>query len=347
VKTDIRLSKEKVQSIDRSRSSKERSLNQLKSNLEALQSTKEGFEAELHQDLLSSLSVTDQKEVDILTDQIRSLTKENKETFTRRMQKEAEKNKLENTLNNNLIRRRDELTQALQEISVEDRKRELDNCKSELKNVESKIKSLEKSVGGAERKLQEAQGKLKQLQENLEKYKLQERECQEKLNEDSKDLEKLATKQNTFQSKVSECVKKIRELGSIPSEAFDKYTNTALKELYRQLEKANQQLKQYAHVNKKALDQFMSFSEQKEKLVARKEELDIGYGKIEELMDHLERRKTEAILFTFRQVTKYFSEVFKKLVPGGHGQLVMQTGARGNELVELLPVINYSFKYHN
>lgn len=90
--------------IDRSKQSKERSLNQLKSNLEALQSTKEGFEAELHQDLLSSLSVSDQREVDVLTDQIRQLTKENKETFTRRMQKEAEKNKLENTLNNNLVR---------------------------------------------------------------------------------------------------------------------------------------------------------------------------------------------------------------------------------------------------
>jgi structural maintenance of chromosome 3 (chondroitin sulfate proteoglycan 6) len=43
-------------------------------------------------------------------------------------------------------------------------------------------------------------------------------------------------------------------------------------------------------------------------------------------MDHLELQKTEAILFTFRQVTKYFTEVFGKLVPGGHGQLVMQTG---------------------
>ena len=79
-------------------------MSQLKSNLEALQSTKEGFEAELHQDLLSTLSVHDQKEVDALTEEIRNLTKLNKETFTKRMQKEAEKNKLENTLNNNLMR---------------------------------------------------------------------------------------------------------------------------------------------------------------------------------------------------------------------------------------------------
>jgi len=72
----------------------------------------------------------------------------------------------------------------------------------------------------------------------------------------------------------------------------------------------------------------MSFSEQKEKLVSRKDELDVGYEKIRELMDHLELQKTEAILYTFRQVAKFFTEVFDKLVPGGLGQLVMQTGNR-------------------
>lgn len=38
-----------------------------------------------------------------------------------------------------------------------------------------------------------------------------------------------------------------------------------------------------SHVNKKALDQFMSFSDQKERLVKRKEELDRGDEKIKEL----------------------------------------------------------------
>lgn len=168
---------------------------------------------------------------------------------------------------------------------------------------------------------------LKSAQEQCERSKAEERECQERIGEDAKDLEKLATKQNTLQQKINDCVKKIRELGSIPTDA-DKYANTPLKQLYSQLEKANQQLKQYSHVNKKALDQFMSFSDQKEKLVGRKEELDVGHEKIRELMDHLELKKTEAILFTFRQVAKNFTEVFKNLVPGGTGQLVMQTGNR-------------------
>lgn len=42
-------------------------------------------------------------------------------------------------------------------------------------------------------------------------------------------------------------------------------------------------------------------------------------------MSVLEHRKYEAIQFTFKQVSKYFSEVFKKLAPQGHAQLVMKS----------------------
>jgi len=69
-----------------------------------------------------------------------------------------------------------------------------------------------------------------------------------------------------------------------------------------------------SHVNKKALDQFISFSEEKAKLLERKEELDRGYDKIKELMVTLEHRKYEALQFTFKQVSKYFSEVFQRLI---------------------------------
>ena len=128
----------------------------------------------------------------------------------------------------------------------------------------------------------------------------------EKIEEDAKELEKMASKQTLLQGKIQECTKKIRDLGSLPTDAFSKYKNMSQKQLFKQLEKANQELKKYSHVNKKALDQFISFSEQKEKLMNRKEELDRGHKKIQDLMDVLEQRKYEAILFTFKQVSKYF-----------------------------------------
>ena len=57
------------------------------------------------------------------------------------------------------------------------------------------------------------------------------------------------------QAKIQECTKKIRELGSLPTDAFSKYKNMTHKQLYKQLEKAQSELKKYSHVNKKALDQ--------------------------------------------------------------------------------------------
>lgn len=55
------------------------------------------------------------------------------------MRLEAEKNKLENLLTNNLVRRKDELVQALQEISVEDRQRQLDSSKAQLADIEKRL----------------------------------------------------------------------------------------------------------------------------------------------------------------------------------------------------------------
>ena len=73
-------------------------------------------------------------------------------------------------------------------------------------------------------------------------------------------------------------MRKIRELGSLPSDAFEKYTKLSIKQLFKKLEQCNAELKKYSHVNKKALDQFVNFSDQKEKLIKRKEELDKGHA---------------------------------------------------------------------
>ena len=64
------------------------------------------------------------------------------------MRLEAQKNKLENLLTNNLNRRKDELVQALQEISVEDRKRTLENSQAELTDLTERIDSTGKHFVG-------------------------------------------------------------------------------------------------------------------------------------------------------------------------------------------------------
>lgn len=121
-------------------------------------------------------------------------------------------------------------------------------------------------------------------------------------------------------------MRKIQELGSLPPhnelEAYGKFTISAL---MKELEKVNKKLKKYSHVNKKAYDQYVNFSEQREALTKRKEELDTGAEKVKQLIENLDYQKDEAINRTFRGVSAHFKDVFKELVPNGSGELVMKT----------------------
>ena len=121
-------------------------------------------------------------------------------------------------------------------------------------------------------------------------------------------------------------MRKIQELGSLPPPAeLKNYQTKSISDLEKELERVNNKLTKYSHVNKKAFDQYVNFSEQRESLIIRKDELDKGAEKVKELVENLDRKKDEAINRTFRGVSKHFSEVFKELVPLGAGQLIMRT----------------------
>merc|ERR1712060_557317 len=76
-------------------------------------------------------------------------------------------------------------------------------------------------------------------------------------------------------------------------------------------------------MGKKALDQFINFTEQRDELHQRREELNKSETKIRELIGALDHEKDEAIERTFRQVAMHFQEVFKELVHDGQGEMVM------------------------
>jgi len=86
----------------------------------------------------------------------------------------------------------------------------------------------------------------------------------------------------------------------------------------------NETLKNFGHVNKKAFEQYSSFTKQREELRRRREDLEKSAKSIHGLIATLDQRKDEAIERTFKQVSKYFEEVFEKLVPAGRGRLIMQ-----------------------
>nr|CAD2186922.1 unnamed protein product [Meloidogyne enterolobii] len=63
----------------------------------------------------------------------------------------------------------------------------------------------------------------------------------------------------------------------------------------------------------------------KDDLSRRVNELQKNEQAIKDLLTVLENRRYETLHLTFKQVAKYFSEVFRKLIPNGSANLIMQT----------------------
>ena len=97
-------------------------------------------------------------------------------------------------------------------------------------------------------------------------------------------MDKLLQQRSNLAIRKEECFKKIRDLGTLPADAqkyvitiswfshYARYAGTSVKELLKQLNTVNEKLKKYSHVNKKAYDQFVNFSEQRSTLLVRLEE---------------------------------------------------------------------------
>ncbi|KAL4188470.1 hypothetical protein AMTRI_Chr08g160350 [Amborella trichopoda] len=241
----------------------------------------------------------------------------------KRIEIETRKGELETNLSTNLVRRQKELEAILHSAESEALSMELNHKKKELEHATESIDNvtmlLQRTVGDLESKSK----KLRDIRSSIDELKAVEDKYERTLQDENKELEQLLNKRNILLAKQEDCMKKIRDLGSLPSDAFEKYKRKSIKELHKMLHKCNEDLKRFSHVNKKALDQYINFTEQREELQKRQAELDAGDEKIKELITALDQRKDESIERTFKGVAKNFREAFSELVQGGHGYLVM------------------------
>nr|GME04146.1 structural maintenance of chromosomes protein 3 [Ipomoea batatas] len=240
-----------------------------------------------------------------------------------RIETETRKAELEMNLSTNLVRRKQELEAIKVSVDTDVLSSEAELKGQEVVEAHILVENLTQQLTRVSESINDRSKKLKQIKEEKDNLKAMEDNYQGTLQEEKKELEQLLNKRNTYLAKQDEYSKKIRELGPLSSDAFETYKQKNVKELYKLLHKCSEQLQQFSHVNKKALDQYINFTEQREELQRRQAELDDGDEKIKELISVLDMRKDESIERTFKGVAKHFREVFSELVQGGHGFLVM------------------------
>ncbi|KAG8058053.1 hypothetical protein GUJ93_ZPchr0002g26826 [Zizania palustris] len=329
-KVDIASAMKQKGSLQKALGKKEKSLDNIWNQIEQIQSGIAMKNDEMGTELIDQLTSEERDLLSRLNPEITELKEKFLICKNSRIEIETRKEELETNLSTNLMRRQKELEAIISSadsktlpLEAESKEQELKSSKRSLDESTAMLKANVDAINNFTRKMEELKRRrddLKALEANLEQT----------VQDGAKDLEQLMSNRSMHLAKQEECMKKIRDLGSLPADAFETYKRKNKKQLQKMLYDCNEQLQQFSHVNKKALDQYVNFTEQREQLQRRRGELDAGDQKIRELISVLDQRKDESIERTFKGVARHFREVFSELVQGGHGYLVMMKKKDGD-----------------
>ncbi|RMD41630.1 hypothetical protein DV735_g3496, partial [Chaetothyriales sp. CBS 134920] len=300
---------------------------QLKSidvNLSRLEEQQSTYKAECSSDFKKALTAAEEQQLEDLTQTIQTLRKKYITLSAARAETEARKTDLEVQLNRNLrpqlaaVETDDlEADATASDATLQTRQRELNRLNQDFEAVQQRLNELdllmdqrEAEVANLETQAAEAQRQQEELAKAIERHQRR--------------LEKSIQKKAALQAAKQDLIENIRELGAVPEDLKTKYRNMDSNTIAKRLQKAKESLKKYTSVNKHAFEHYRKSEKQREELRKRREELENGKVAIQGLITMLDQRKDEAIERTFKQVSKGFTDVFKKLVPAGQGRLIIQ-----------------------
>ncbi|GAA5892360.1 cohesin subunit SMC3 [Sporobolomyces salmoneus] len=310
----------------------EKQLVEHETNMKGLEKEVEMMKAELETEMVGGLSEDEKRTMKQLSEECEQTKKDLVQITQQVNELASRKDVLEIELNENLRRRRDDLRSKIEQAEAarggvaeedeDDSGEDLEQKRRDLKKLDQSITEIGQRLEEIDKESEKLSKEAADLEKEREKRETQQSDDQRNIARQQKNVERYLAKRQILTQRKDECNKNIRDLGVLPEEAFVETTASSEK-LLKKLRKVNEALKGFAHVNKKAYEQYTSFTKQRDELIARQEELDESQNSILELIDVLDARKDEAIERTFKQVAKNFEEVFEKLVPTGRGRLIM------------------------
>ncbi|KAK1948607.1 Chromosome segregation protein sudA [Phytophthora citrophthora] len=329
-KNHIRAEKDNLLQRERSCELQEREVKDLVAKVTSLRS-------ELLTPMQDTLTADEEKLLHSLSAKISLFEAEERDQKLRLEEIRAKQKGIKTVLEENLVRRENELARQLGEgveelaisereeslkakqIDLDDASRLVDDNTSSLKDLEQKSAALQQEIATEKAQADALNGEDVSLCDQIQ--------------QEARRSEKVLNKHRRLLKKSEDVTRDIQELGTLPITELEKFKDLSYQDVIKQFKRRNEKLKKYSHVNKKALDQFISFNEQRSTLLERKREIDDAYNSIKDLIDVLDKRKDEAIFRTFKGVASFFSEVFRELVPTGEGKMILvgaDTSQTGN-----------------
>jgi len=325
---DLKTARAQVATGKKQAASREASVEEVRQGVAQLQDQHKSLGDELGTELVSQLSAEEQEEIRALNAHLKSAHKDLMALQTKRTEVETTVINLKMHIEENLLKQKASLEAKLKGIgNVKVSEESAEEKEAELERVLETLGRVSEQESQAEKETDLCQAKLRDLEAVIERSKSVEASAKD--HEEAQELDKLTSRKQHLLHRRHDLENKIRDLGSLPSDAFLGGGEKSKKSLLQMSGKVQKQLKGMSHVNKKALDQYMEYTEQRDEYSRRFDEQEREEAKIKELVAALDVRKDELLARTYRGVAKAFSETFVSLVgEAGHGALIMIRDAK-------------------
>ena len=299
----------------------------IESSFKSLTDQQNALEAEIASAFKKDLTTEEETLLEELSSTVQDLRRQFSDISAGRSELESRKAILEIELRENLRPRLDQLRSQDIETRSTSSHSNLKQSQQELKRIDKSIAAIETKLSEVESAIDKATLSITELTNRHTTIMTTQSDIAKSIEKAQKRMEKSIQKRRILSTQAAEVSLRIRELGILPHGAAERFEKMKSDQVVKRLHKVNEALKKYGHVNKKAFEQYNNFTNQRDTLEKRREELDTSQASIEELVQVLDQRKDEAIERTFKQVSREFANVFEKLVPAGRGRLVIQRKA--------------------
>ena len=298
----------------------EEHLGRVVNEVKSLKQSAEMLQSELGMDMNSQPSLEERERCERLTRNIEQARKDFKNAHKKKLDLEADYMKLsekirsvEKDRNAEKVKRklREEAERSLRLLDIE-----LEEVMETLaKEKEAQLKMQKKEV--------KMTRELSKLEKSLEALETEEKRLASVVAKADAEVQKLIESSARLQVQYSNLMNKRDALGGVAPELIQKYKPRSRRELGKLLEEHLTKIRECRGVNQKADDQLNIFTKEEGKLSGRRDELVATKDEVENTLAVLDNKKTEQILYTYRQLYRNFATVFKELVPAGQGELLL------------------------
>jgi structural maintenance of chromosome 3 (chondroitin sulfate proteoglycan 6) len=306
-----RMLDDRTARLQQQREQLEKSMNALRKQNASVTATSDALKEEAKSDFKVSLSVEEERELETLQNDAAATRAAASTLLAAATQLSMDVQLLESTerhLSGRLQAVRDRVVALGRSPAAVEAQlaKEVATLEEEIKLVDERIAMLDKAVEQVVVDRRKQEEKADALRRKLIDYS-------RALEEEKDKVDRAHNQRALTLQKKEDALAKIRKLGVIPNDT-EKFASFSLGKLMHLLKVTNEELKKFAHVNKKAIDHHTMTSETRQDLAQQRAVLATELQSIHELMDHLDKKKDEAIERTYKQVQFEFENVFKELV---------------------------------